>query len=154
MPVSAPEKFEDQRLRLVKLIDVQRPQGSSNNEITIVFDGQGGIISQDVSASVRVVYSKGESADEKIKDIVAQAENKKRIVVVTNDRDIQYAVRAQGASVLGVEEFLARMCPSTPSSREKSRPSTPTENESSKYISKTQEFKITEELKKIWLKEE
>lgn len=91
-----------------------------------------------------------QSADEKIREIVERSSQKKSIVVVTNDRAIQYAVRALGAQVNSVEEFLSRMRPFQ--GKVKAKRIDQREKASAKNISTTLEFKITAELANIWLK--
>jgi len=140
---------EEQRMGLVRQVEQLRPQGSLRNKVTIVFDGQPGFLSQCKSSCADVIFSDGESADEKIKRIVVAAKNKKSIVVVTDDRSIQYAVRSQGAKVSPVKEFLAKR--NKASSKEvlkgkKTVASRP------KVISKKLEFEINSELGEIWLK--
>jgi predicted RNA-binding protein with PIN domain len=135
--------LEDQRNQLVRYIEQNRPQGSLENQVTIVFDGRSDVFGYASSSFVKVVFSKDEAADEKIKRLVYESERKRNIVVVTNDREIQYSVRAAGAKAVKVEEFFGGAKKSGPQQKEK---------RSSKNISKTLEFKITDELEKIWLK--
>lgn len=133
------------------MIESAQPQGSFKNRVTVVFDGQAGIWGGERGAPVEVVFSKAESADEVIKRIVAGAENKKNIVVVTDDRDIQYAVRSHGAKVKTPADFFARARPARPGGTEKSgRPGE--SSQASKYIPKTLEYEINAELEKIWIK--
>lgn len=137
--------LEDQRHNLIKHIEINRPQGSLQNEVTVVFDGRSDIYGGASSSSVKVVFSKDESADEKIKRMISETSSKRNVVVVTNDRSIQYSVRAMGAKAVSVEEFFVK-----PSATGKSYSK---EKRSTKNISKTLEFKITDELKKIWIKD-
>ena len=83
IPRLAQEKLEDSRASLIHFIEINRPQGSLNNTVTIVFDGQPGMIGQSGSEMVRVVFSRGESADDCIKKMVLSSKNSKRMVVVT-----------------------------------------------------------------------
>lgn len=130
-------KLEDQRMGLIRYIEAQAPQG--NNPVTIVFDGQVDVSSPPVrSAAVKVIYSKGESADDKIKKIVKASSRVKSIVVVTDDRDIQYAVRASGASVVSVGAFLKKKSLSGGAKSEK--------------IDRHTASEITAEFEDIWLK--
>jgi len=152
MPVSKSAKLEDQRLDLIRLIEKHSPQGSSKNCVTIVFDGKLDVFGGMRSTAAKIIFSQGESADDKIRTIVAEAKNTKNIVVVTDDRDIQYAVGALGAKVTSAQEFLNK-CQSPRKrkfqgvKRGKKVSSVP-----EKYISKTEESKITSELGTIWLK--
>lgn len=151
IPELAPKKLEDGRRALVRAIEVHQPQGSSQNSVTIVFDGQPGIFGAVNTSIVRVIFSEGESADDKIKNLVEQSHSKKNMVVVTDDRDIKFAVRPGGVRVMAVKEFWAKMVPKK-LQREFSRTiSKIREREEEKSISKTLEHKITSEFEKIWL---
>lgn len=149
--------LEDQRYHLVRFIEQSRPQGSLNNPVTIVFDGNIDIFGGMSSSSAKIVFSHGESADEKIKKIVAQAKNTKDIIVVTDDRAIQYAVRALGAKISGTQAFLGKAKGIKRSSEGKGSlkskrgvaPNPLSENK--KYIPRNDEAKITSEFSKIWL---
>ena len=147
IPTLIPPGSGDQRVDLARLVDRRKPQGSLRNKVTIVFDGQPSSQSELMVTSLQVIFSCHESADDRIRRIVDEAPNKKNFIVVTNDRAIQYAVRAMGAKVLSVQEFLEKLAgPST-----KISPFDSTQN-SAKNISKSLESEINEELKKIWLK--
>src|SRR5437762_110274 len=106
MPGELPGKLEDQRLKLIRYLEIHQPQGSSRNQITIVFDGKFGVFGSAESGTIKVVFSKDETADELIKSMVDAAANHKNIVVVSDDRSVQYAVRALGAQVKAVSEFM------------------------------------------------
>ena len=150
MPASAAlGKFEDERGKLIQFMDIYRPQGSLKNEVTIVFDGRPGPARTLPTCGLRVIFSAEESADARILAIVTESVNKKRIIVVTDDRDVRYAVRACGAKVMAVEEFLAK----TPKARKavEIKKASAKETENTKYISKTLESRITAEFEKIWL---
>ncbi len=108
--------------------------------VTIVFDGRSDVWGAAVSSTVQVIFAQGQSADEKIIQIVEEATHNKNIVVVTDDRALKYAVRALGAKVSGVQVFLGQGA-SAPASR----------IESGKNISKILEHKITSEFTGIWL---
>ncbi len=135
---------------MVQYIETRRPQGSANNEVTIIFDGRSEYLDQQYSSHIKVLFSRDEPADDLIKRKVVRADNKKRIVVVTNDKDIRCAVRALGAKVLSVKEFLA-------SSQEEKRKVRKIKKEAmdpgpAKIISKQTEYKINQELADIWIK--
>jgi len=148
MPVLKLAKLEDQRLELLGFIEKYSPQGSLKNQVTIVFDGNQDVFGGMQSSAATIIFSQGESADDKIRSIVAQADNTKNIIVVTDDRDIQYAVGALGAKAISVAEFLSK----DQLSGKKPKQVKVISSESEKYISKTDESKITSELGKIWLK--
>ena len=135
--------LEDGRNGFLKWIDTSRPQGSLNNRVTVVFDGQpdcfGGELRQ---GDVRVIFSDGCSADDKIKLMVEEAEDKKNCVVVSNDKDIYLYARSLGTKVMTVAAFTSK--------RETLRVS---EDSGGKYIPLSRQEKINKELRALWLKE-
>ena len=141
--------LEQQRDQLIRFLERNHLQGSVKNTLTVVFDGRSDVFSEHKPSSVKIIFSKDESADEKIKRIVAESSIKANVVVVTNDRDIQYSVRAYGAKAIGVEGFLRKQDNAQTSvSKNKERAF-----KEQKAIPKTLEFKITTELEKIWIKD-
>ena len=131
------------------LIELRRPQGSLRNSITVVFDGKTDVWGHESSNAVRVIFSRHESADDKIKHLVAEAEHKKEIVVVTDDREVQYWVRSIGAGILRVKDFLPKL--NLRDARPKTPPAYRTAKETKKNISYSLEHKITKEFEHIWL---
>jgi len=157
MPALKLDKLEDQRQDFVRFIERCSPQGSSKNSVTIVFDGDPDIFSGMKSTAATIVFSQGESADDKIRRIVAEADRPKNIVVVTDDRDIQYAVGALSAKAISVSQFLSKGQPAgkrKPIAQKNTKQAKKVSSESEKYISKTDESNITSELGKIWLKQD
>ena len=164
MSLPVRSKLEDQRRQLIQWIESRRPQGSPRNMVTVVFDGrsdvwtclpdrqaclpdrQGGAGG---SSSVRILFAQGESADEKIVRMVEEEAHRKSVVVVTDDRALQYAVRALGAKVESVAEFTGKERPAREHAGARSRKPDPGKN-----ISKTLEYKITSELARVWLDKE
>lgn len=151
MPELIHRQVDQQRQVLIHLIEIRRPQGSLNNKVTIVFDGTAGIYSQPESSVVRVVFSQQESADERIKKSVCAVSQRKNFIVVTDDRSLQYAVRALGARVITVRSFLEKV--GSLSSGQQKKNSQGDSPDEKKHIPKEQELKITLEMRKIWLKE-
>ncbi|MFA5087560.1 MAG: NYN domain-containing protein [Candidatus Omnitrophota bacterium] len=148
LPVLAGKKFQERRDSFVHSLEVSRPQGSARNSVTVVFDGRAEVWGECPSGPVQVIFTRGESADEKIKMIVEEASNKKRIVVVTDDREIRYHVRRSGALVLSVKEFIAKMRPGrTPAAGGRGGQ----DQESGERVSKSLEYKINSEFANIWL---
>ena len=150
IPGLGQKSLNDQRQSLVKFIDVKRPQGSIKNAVTIVFDGKLGIIGQATSSCAKVIFTKNRSADDEIIRLVGEAKYPKEMVVVSDDRNIQFSVRRMGASILSVHQFLGM--PKGHFHKEFSNLSSG-EIKDAKHISKSLEFKITEEFEKIWVKD-
>ena len=63
------------------------------------------------------------------------------MTVVTNDRELESSVRALGASVISVEEFIRVLAPRGKRTQKKSE---------KQPVSSVNEHKINEEFKKIW----
>ena len=140
------KKLQAGREGLVQFIERYRPQGSDRNEVTLVFDGKADVSGPDSSTkSVRVLFSCGQNADTRIKYIVEHARNPKRIVVVSDDKEIIFYCRSLGARVKSVKEFLFASALARPikeqedDGSDKPEPQTQAANE------------ITEHLRKIWL---
>ncbi len=144
------KELQGGRESLVRLIEIYKPQGSRNNSVTIVFDGQEGISHPGKPSSVKVIFSNAESADDKIKSLVAACKRKKETIVVTDDRELQFSVRALGALVLSVSGFLEKVKKQEIKSGDR-KVKDSNEGER-KAISKALEFQINAELEKIWLK--
>ncbi len=139
---SSAVNLNESRLSLIRFIEDKKPQGSLKNKVTIIFDGSPGVSGPAINSICEVFFTKGESADEKIKRLVSASPNPRTVIVVTDDREIRLFIRAIGAHPLGTKEFLAKAI-------ERKRP----DNESPKaHISYTKAAQITAELKKIWLK--
>ena len=140
---------QNSREGLIRLVEVYKPQGSAHNRVTIVFDGKSGILSDARVSSVKVVFSENESADDKIRRIIGDSAKKKQMIVVTDDKELRFSVRALGAEAISVADFLSKF---KKQGTQVTR-GTPAKNkEDEKHISKTLEYQITSELERIWLK--
>jgi len=148
MPTLNLAKLEDQRCHLVHFVERYSPQGSPNNGVTIVFDGNKEAFGRMTSSAAKIIFSQNGSADDMIRNIVEQASQTKNIIVVTDDRELQYAVRALGAKTRRVKVFLSQ----AKSANKKKRFEQDDSSVHKKVISKCDESKINEELQKIWLK--
>ena len=132
--------LEEGRHGLLRWISEARPQGSVNNQVTVVFDGQEG--SDMPQGEIRVIFSDGCSADDKIKRMVEEDDDRKNCVIVSDDKDIFLYVRSLGARVLSVRAFTSK--PGGPHARQGS---------GGKYISLSRQEQINKELSRIWLKD-
>ena len=127
----------------MKWIDNVRPQGSVNNQVTVVFDGHPDHFGGSSNGEIRVIFSSGCSADDQIKCMVEEDAEKKNCVVVTDDKDIYLYARSLGARVMSVKEFTFVGAGSKPARAVSD----------GKYISLSRQEKINKELSGIWLKE-
>jgi len=133
---------EDPVGALLTFIKIKKSTVSSSDKVCIVFDGYPlGQTSDDSSAMV--IFSRKISADEKIKRLVEESANRKNLVVVSDDRDLRFAVKSLGAQCLEVAEFIKEKRESH-GSRDKEilKPE----------LSFSEIDKINQELRKIWLK--
>lgn len=100
--------FRDARAAFLTHLEAHRPQGSTRNRLIVVFDGREDVFGERCDFSFEVVFTKGESADEKIKELVAASPAPKNIVVVSDDKGITSVVRRSGALIMSTSEFLNR----------------------------------------------
>ena len=134
--------LEDGRLGLLRWIDQSRPQGSVNNQVTVVFDGHPDHFGSPPHGDIRVIFSDGCSADDKIKRMVEEDVDKKNCVVVSDDKDIFLYARSLGARVMSVAAFTS-----------KANNTVVRQESGGKYIPLSRQDKINKELSEIWLKE-
>jgi predicted RNA-binding protein with PIN domain len=146
--------FKDKPLRVARTsffsyLELNRPHGSQRNRLIVVFDGRPEVFGFKENHSFEVVFTSGESADEKIKLLVASQAQPKQIVVVTDDKELACGVRRSGAKIMGTQEFLAKKKSSAPKEK---RPSGKVADETKAELNIVQREKITEELRRIWLR--
>ncbi|MBI4310074.1 MAG: NYN domain-containing protein [Candidatus Omnitrophica bacterium] len=141
--------LEDRRLRLLAWLNIVRPQGSARNAVTVVFDGDPRYFGRPPCGCARVIFTAGESADDCLKRMVERSPAKKKLVVVSDDKDIKLYARALGAGVLGVGEFAADLVRRR-DKKTKTRPVS-VKGAEGKHISLTQAQKINKEFERIWL---
>jgi predicted RNA-binding protein with PIN domain len=141
----ANKRITDQRAALLELIKSKRLTGSARNKVIVVFDGYAA--AQDIHAisrqasAVEVIFSRKETADERIMKLVSDFCATKSTVVVSDDNQIRIFAKSAGAKVLGVEEFIA--C--------KDKQAGPDDEQAKTDLNYTQMQKINQELKKLWL---
>lgn len=136
--------LKDGRDSLVEFIKKNSPQGSKHNKVVIVFDSKIDLLNSSAKdAKIEIIFTKNQSADDKIKNLVRLSKNPKEIVVVTNDKDIKFFVRSYSAKVIAINEFIKK-------DTAKNTQNTSTAQKSG--LTYTQIDKINQELKEIWLK--
>ena len=153
--------LEEGRRGLLRWIDYSRPQGSMNNQVTVVFDGHPDYSSlfpgshaggSPKSHEIRVIFSDGCSADDTIKRMVDEDTDPKNCVVVSDDKDIYLYARSLGARIMSVKAFTGKGTVPL-SSRGQSPSAVGRQDSGGKYISLSRQEKINKELSKVWLKE-
>src|SRR5258708_519339 len=100
--------LEEARRGLLRWIDQSRPQGSVNNQVTVVFDGHPDHYGSAAQGEIRVIFSDGCSADDKIKRMVEDDLARKNCVVVSDDKEIFLYARSLGAKIMSVEAFTSK----------------------------------------------
>ena len=131
----------DSRIRLLEYICQHKLAGSTNNQVIVVFDGypDNVLIQLSRSLPLSVLFSFEKSADDKIRELLADSSNPKKDVVVSDDKEVLFFTRASFAKPCKVEEFI-----SPEKMRRSPEPKEPT-------LSYGQMQAINEELKKRWL---
>lgn len=137
------EKLADARQALLAFIDVHRPQGSASNKITVVFDSKESFSAFQYVSEARVVFTKGESADDYIISFVEKSSNAPTIMVVSDDKELIRCCRSRGAHPVSVNEFMASAKKMTHAKQKKT--------EGFFELPYMERKKINEELAKLWL---
>ena len=142
LPAFIKPKLKDSREVLFRFIETRQPQGSKKNKVTIVFDGDKDVLSYSHNHYFDILFSKNETADDRIRKIVQKNKNPKNMIVVTDDKELKFLVRSLRAQAISVEDFLAQ-----------AKTTTPVDNGQEKNVlSYSSREKINRELKKLWLK--
>ena len=122
--------LKNQRERFLSLLSEYA--GTVKHRVIAVFDGAGSgeILGNSVIyGNVQVVYSSGgETADDVIKRMAAEASNPKELMVVSSDKEIMYYVRQCGAAAVQAGELYSKI-------RQKNAPVSQGHNES-EYMEK------------------
>lgn len=108
---TAARELETAREALIVMI--RRYLGSKKMQVTLVFDGAGGLTDAEpvVPGRLQVLFtSAGQTADELILRTLSRSKNAREYIVVTSDMaDIGRSARGMGAKLLGSREFLKRI---------------------------------------------
>jgi predicted RNA-binding protein with PIN domain len=146
VPYLTEKKLQEGRDNFIRFLETARPQGSVNNEVTVVFDGYSQVYSPQMTSGVKVVFSYDETADDKIKKMVKTAFNRKRIVVVSDDKEIKFFIRKLGAQSSSVRKFLSKI---------KAKPfNIPSGGRDKLELMSEEAQKITMEMENIWDKKQ
>ena len=124
---------------LIRYIRTNKLTGSRNNKVIIVFDGK---VNDEVlreKGEYEIIFSGTMNADGLIKKRLKKVKNKSETIVVSDDRQIRDFTKQEGARSYRINDFT------------KIKKKTKKEE---KEISYGLQHEITEELRKIWLKEE
>jgi len=141
---SSRKVLKDAREGLIRFIIDKKPCGSANNKVSVVFDGtaDGFNFYRRESKFLEVIFTHNCSADTKIKKMVEVSGNPRRIVVVSDDKEIKFFVKSCAAQCMNVAIFVRKGSPILKPRRELPQIE----------LSCSQVAKINEELAKVWLK--
>jgi predicted RNA-binding protein with PIN domain len=156
IPDLSQRRLEDGRTGLIRFIRERRPHGSGGNRVMVVFDGQenvGGFMDMDAGpcADVHVVFTRGTSADDHIREYVEHARDPRQIICVTDDRELALACRHRGARTWSVEEFVSKGYKEETAAVRRSESSRRREGDG-KVIPQTVAHKIDQELAALWVR--
>jgi len=136
------KKSDVPQLELIHYIKQHKLTGSANNKVVVFFDGS---IQPEAAreSEFEVRFSAERSADDLIKARIDKLKNAKypllEVIVISDDREIRDYAKKQGAVSQRAVDFI------------KSFPKTAKDD--SKEISYPLQKEITDELRRIWLKE-
>ncbi len=141
---STNKKNKDQRTALLEFIKSNKLTGSPNNRAAVVFDGYpDGSLSQGDFKGINVIFSRRDSADDRIRGILERSGGSAGVVVVSNDKEVRFFARSMGAAVLTVEDFVEKGQKSRPPGQQPLKPE----------LTHIQMHRINTELRKLWLGE-
>ena len=63
------KRLRSQREVLIRLLEMAQAKTKGLKDITVVFDGQADVLAPRVRSTIKVIFSRGASADKKIKHI-------------------------------------------------------------------------------------
>jgi len=130
------------------LLEFLNSSGELKN-ITVVFDGPesspylSGSSSCSFTGGIKVCFSEGKTADERIEELVLASPKPGDITVVTNDKGIRRLLGGSGAKFMDVEGFARKLFP------EKGTINSQAESP----LDDTTVEKIDKEFENIWLKQ-
>ena len=124
---------------LIDYIKKNKLTGSRNNNVLIIFDGQVNAEVLNQEGTFKIYFSGAGSADPLIKNWITKFREKSEIRVVSDDRQIRDFAKTSGAKSVRIVDFIEK-------TKKEIR-------EDAKDISYALKREITEELRKIWLKE-
>lgn len=138
--------LKEGRWGLIRYFEIYRPQGSSKNKVTLVFDGKSDVLLPPQrklkKINMEIIFSQDETADDKIEKLVSQISNPKQVIVVTDDRELGEKVKIHGVKLLKVKEFAKEKFPKPDRLSLKAKTTLTIERAE----------KITKELEEFWLK--
>ncbi|MCQ4574850.1 MAG: NYN domain-containing protein [Candidatus Brocadiales bacterium] len=126
--VEVMDKGKMETAREVLLAALSDYEGKSRQKVTVVFDGRDkegdeymAISQKQHHGGVNVIFSKGTTADEDIKDIINSSPNTKNMCIVTSDKSIIQTARSSGCKLAEPGEFYKKITPAPKKGRASTR---------------------------------
>ena len=134
------KRLRSQREGLIRFLEMAQATNGKLKDLTVVFDGQSDVFAPDMRSPIKVIFTKGNSADKKIKRMLESSSFARDIAVVSDDREISFYARTLRAKKISVAQFLKVASASFIEQK----------NHSFK-LDEIEAEKINRELEKVWL---
>jgi predicted RNA-binding protein with PIN domain len=132
------KELRGQREGLIRLLETAGARNRQLKDVTVGFDGKCDVVAPQLRSSIRVVFSKGSSADKRIKQMLENSSFARDMAVVSDDREIRFYAGSAGAKRVCVAEFLKMTASSCKQS-------------DTFKLDGAKVRKINQELEKVWL---
>ena len=137
------KKLENKRNRFLNILKQRHKMCGG---IIVVFDGKGEVEGPYIKekSAVKVIYTKGESADDCIKSMIEKSKNPRALTVATDDREVKDFAKMHGCQHISSPDFIAKILP-------QQKEILPPEPEKDILVDSDKGRAITEKLKKEWM---
>ena len=132
------KRLRSQREGLIRILEMAQAKNRRLKDLTVVFDGSTDVLAPKMHSTVKIIFTRGKSADKKIREIVESSNFSRDIDVVSDDRQIRSEAGFLGAKRVSVKEFLKLAFASC-------------KREHSFKLDERQAKKINQELEEVWL---
>ena len=128
-PRSTPDALQGARRWLFVLL---RPAAIAPTSITVVFDSRNdspNMRTQEIVSGVCFLYSRGQTADDLIEDLIDTSPDPRDLLVVSNDNRIKQAARHGKAQSIGCLDYYEQFLMQRPVSAPEAEPAAKTSTE-------------------------
>ena len=143
--------LKEARSKLFSMASASHFNRAENNRITLVFDGREdlNLCSMSSAGKIRIIFSRGESADEVIKRLLQDSSRPGNITVVSDDKPLIYFIKSCGGKGMPVADFFKEFSENTKSGSSNKLKKKNSLTPKAKLSYQEQES-INRELRKIW----
>ena len=131
--------LERSRLRMIEWLAAELSE-EARSDIGVIFDSRmtTGDVEQ-VHRGIWIRFSRGQSADDLIEELIGQEPVPARLTVVSNDHRIQIAAKRRGCVFWDCEQFMDRLTllatnSAAPQAEESEKPPAPTDAEMDEWM--------------------